>query len=246
MNGAALMVENATLTGAGAILFRHRIESRNARAFAGQPARFSARSYQDAGSTLDVIITIRKANAEDNFTSLTQIATGTVQLANDTNADIALAIADMGDCRNGIEIEVKINCGAVTTKDFFLGQLQLSIGTNIWPFEARPVSLEESLVQRYLRPAMLVSAVANSGSNMQAVLQHPGMRASPVYEVDAPIAMTDGYTADFTQSQASITNVHENTRHRGRVDIAYFSGLTSGRHYLHRGMGGLILASAEL
>lgn len=88
--------------------------------------------------------------------------------------------------------------------------------------------------------------MANSASNMQAVFSHPGMRAAPSYEVDAPIAMTDGYTADFTQSQASITSVHENNADHGRVDIAYFSGLTSGRFHIQRGTGGLILASAEL
>ena len=54
------------------------------------------------------------------------------------------------------------------------------------------------------------------------------------------------YTADFTQSTASITSIHENTTHHGRVDIAYFSGLTSGRFHIQRGSGGLILASAEL
>jgi hypothetical protein len=102
------------------------------------------------------------------------------------------------------------------------------------------------MVHRYLRPIGAILGVANSGSNMQAVFSHPGMRAAPTYEVNTPIAMTDGYTADFTQSTASITSIHENTPHHGRVDIAYFSGLTSGRFHIQRGAGGLILASAEL
>lgn len=244
--GHATFVENATLTGSGAILFRRRIEAKDAWKFYNQAAYYSARVYHDHGADVDFIITVRKADSLDDFAFTTQIATGTVAVSNDSNADIGLAIGDMGDCRNGIEIEVKVDCGVITTKDTYFGQEQLSIGTAERPFIARPQAVEEKLVHRYLRPVAGILGVANSGSNMQAVLSHPSMRTAPSYEVDAPIAMTDGYTADFTQSTASITTVHENNAHHGRVDIAYFSGLTSGRFHIQRGAGGLILASAEL
>jgi hypothetical protein len=246
VTGAACMVENATLDASGAVLFRHRIESKDARAFANGAAHFSARAYHDAGATMDYIITVRKADAEDDFSATTQIDTDTVQVANDTNDTIVFAIADMGDCRNGIEIEVKIDCGAVTTKDFFLAEIQFSIGGTQQPFEARPVALETKLVHRFLRPVTGLVAVANSGSNMQVVLNHPDMRAAPSYEVDAALAFTDGYTADFTQSAAHIGTIHENNASHGRADIALFSGLTSGRFHIQRGTGGTILASAEL
>jgi hypothetical protein len=246
VTGAALMIEDATLDASGAILFRHRIEARDAAAFANMAAHFSAKTYHDSGATQDYIITIRKANAADDFSGTTDIATGTVQVSNDTNGGIALAVPDMGDCRNGIEIEVKIDCSAVTAKDFFLAEIQFSIGGTQKPFAFRPVALETKLVHRFLRPIGGILGVANSASNMQAVLVHPGMRAAPLYEVSAALAMTDGYTADFTQSQASITSIHENNAHHGRVDIAYFSGLTSGRFHIQRGTGGLVLASAEL
>ena len=244
--GHATFVENATLTGSGAILFRRRIEAKDAWKFYNQPAYYSARVYHDHGANVDFIITVRKADSADDFASTTDIHTDTVSIANDSNADIDLAIADMGGCRNGIEIEVKVDCGAITTKDTFIGQEQFSIGTEKRPFIARPQTIEEKLVHRYLRPIGGILGVANSASNMQAAFYHPGMRAAPSYEVDAPIAMTDGYTADFTQSTASITSIHENTPHHGRVDIAFFSGLTSGRFHIQRGAGGLILASAEL
>lgn len=246
ITGAACMVENATLTGSGAILFRRRIEAKDAWHFYNKPAYFSARTYHDSGATRTYDITVRKANAADNFSATTQIATGGVSVANDTNADIALNIPDMGDCRNGIEIEVKITCGAVTTKDFFLAEQQLSIGGFKRPFEFRPVELETKLVHRYLRPVTGLVAVANSGSNMQVVFNHPDMRAAPTYEVTAVLDFTDGYTADFSQSAPNIGTIHENTKHNGRADIALFSGLTSGRFHIQRGTSGIILASAEL
>lgn len=244
--GHATFVENVTISGVGAILFRRRIEARDAWKFYNQPAYYSARVYHDHGVGLDFIITIRKADGEDNFSSTTLIATDTVTVADDTNADIGMAIPDMGDCRGGIEIEVKVDCGAITSKDCYFGQEQLTTGVEKRPFIARPLSLEQRLVYRYVQPIGAILGVANSASNMQAILYHPGMRAAPSYEVNAPLEMTDGYTADFSQSMASITSVHENTPHHGRVDIAYFSGLTSGRFHIQRGAGGLILASAEL
>src|SRR5690606_35836078 len=103
------------------------------------------RTYHDAGSTMDYIITVRKADAADDFASTTDIDSDTVTVANDTNDSIEFSIADMGDCRNGIEIEIKIDCGAVTTKDFFMAELQFSIGATQKPFEQRPVALETKL-----------------------------------------------------------------------------------------------------
>lgn len=244
--GHACFVENATLTGSGAILFRHRIEAKDAALFYNQPAYFSARTYHDSGATRNCVMTIRKANATDDFSSTTQIDTETDTVANDTNASVGMAISDMGDCRNGIEIEVKIECGAVTTKDFFLAELQLNVGDVQRPFELRPAALEAKLVHRFLRPIAGIIGVANSGSNMQAILSHPDMRAAPTYEALAALNMTDGYTADFDQSGPNISTVHENTAHSARVDIALFSGLTSGRFHIQRGTSAIILASAEL
>ena len=244
--GAACWVEKATLNASGKIEFRMRIESKDARSLANSAAAFSARVYHDTGSAEDYTVLISKPDNEDDFSSVTQIDLQVVNIPNDANSDLSVTVPDMGDCRNGIEIVISIDCGAVSQKNFFLAEMQLIKGNIVQPFQQRPISEEERLVHRYLRPAMLVAAVANSGSNMQATFQHPGMRAAPTYEVDAPIAMTDGYQADRTQSQANIDSIHENNAHHGRVDIAYFSGLTSGRHYIHRGTGGLILASAEL
>lgn len=244
--GAACMVDNATLTGSGAILFRRRIEAKDAHAFVNKPAYYSARSYHDSGATRTYTITVRKANAADDFSAVTTITSGTDTVANDTNDDIALAIADMGDCKNGIEIEVKIACGAVTTKDFFLGEEQLSIGEFKQPFEARPAALETRLVQRYLRLISGFVAVANSASNMQVIFSHPDMRVAPSYSATGALDMTDGYTADFSQSGAHIGTIHENNAHGARADIALFSGLTSGRFHIHRSTGAGILASAEL
>lgn len=246
--GAACFVNNATLSaGSESIVFRHRIESSVAARFVGKSAFFSARTYHDVGSAVNAIITISSADASDNFGAITQIAQATISVPNDTNFSLQFSIPDMGSAAaNGIEVEVVLDCGAVTTKDFYLGELQLTVGDKLRAFEMRPLQIEKWLVWRYLRPIVGFVGVANSGSNMQAPLAHPGMRAAPSYAATAALDMTDGYTADFSQSSAHVGTVHEQTADNGRVDIANFSGLTSGRFHIHRGTAAKILASAEL
>ena len=246
--GAACFVNGATLSaGSETIVFRHRIESSVAARFVGKSAAFSARAYHDIGSAKNAIITISSADAADNFGAITQIAQATISIPNDTNQSLQFVIPDMGSaCANGLEIEVVIDTGAITTKVIYLGELQLTVGAKLREFEMRPLQIEKMLVWRYLRPIVGFLGVANSGSNMQAALAHQGMRAAPSYTATAALDMTDGYTADFSQSSANVGTVHEQTADNGRVDIANFSGLTSGRFHIHRGTAAKILASAEL
>ena len=105
---------------------------------------------------------------------------------------------------------------------------------------------EALLVARFLRPCSGLIGKANSATNIQIPLLHPDMRAAPSYEATAALNFTDAVSTDYSQSQASITTVHDATAHNGRVSCAFFSGLTSGAILIQRGSGGIILASAEL
>ncbi|CAK0742308.1 hypothetical protein WCLP8_1300007 [uncultured Gammaproteobacteria bacterium] len=245
-SGYACQVQSVTLTGSGAISWRHRIEARNAVSLANGAAMVTARTYHDVGSAVTYSITVNKPTAADNFASVTQIATGTVSVANATNADVSLSIANLGDCSNGLEIIISAACGAVTTKNFNLGDVQLVAGTLALPMAPLPIATEVALVARYLRPCSGLIGKANSATNIQIPLSHPDMRAAPTYEATAALNFTDAVSADFAQSQASITTVHDATAHNGRVSCAFFSGLTSGTILIQRGSGGTILASAEL
>ena len=191
-------------------------------------------------------LTVNKPTAADNFASVTQIATGTVSVANATNADLSLSVANLGDCSNGLEIIISAACGAISSKNLYLGDLQLVAGSLALPMAPRPMATETTLVARYLRPCAGLIGKANSASNMQIVLSHPDMRVAPSYEATAAVAFTDAVAADFVQSQASVTTVHDATAHNGRISCGFFSGLTSGTVMIQKGAGGTILASAEL
>ncbi len=244
-SGYACQVQSATLIGAGTISWRHRIEARNAGSVANGAAMITARTYHDVGISVTYTITVNTPTAADNFASVTQIATGTVSVANATNADLSLAVGAMGDCSNGIEIIISAACGAITTKNFYLGDLQLVAGSLALPMMLRPVAVELALVARTLRPCVGLFGKANSTTNIQAVVAHPDMRTTPAYEATAALACSDGVSTDFTQSQISVATVEANANN-GRVNLGYFTGLTSGTVMLQKGSGGTILASAEL
>ena len=245
-SGYACQVQSTTLTGAGTISWRHRIEARNAGSVANGAAMVTARTYHDVGSAVTYTLTVNKPTAADTFSSVTQIATGTVSVANAINADLSLSVSNLGDCSNGLEIIITAACGAISSKNLYLGDLQLVAGSLALPMAPRPMATETLLVARYLRPCAGLIGKANSASNMQIVLSHPDMRVVPSYETTGAMAFTDAVAADFVQSQASVTTVHDATAHNGRISCGFFSGLTSGTVMLQKGSGGTILASAEL
>lgn len=108
-----------TITGTGKVFFRRFIESRDAIALKNQTVFFSVLGLQDTGTTVPAFLTINKATAQDNFASVTNIATGSnVSMASNSGTAITAAVS-MGDCSNGVEIILEMDCGAVTTKNFY-------------------------------------------------------------------------------------------------------------------------------
>ncbi|MBI1207260.1 MAG: hypothetical protein GC191_08220 [Azospirillum sp.] len=246
VGGYAAQVQAATLGSGGAVWFRHRIEARDAVRLKDGAATLSMRVYHDVGSAIDWTLTVNTPTAPDTFAAVSLIATGTASIANDSNADLGLAIADMGDCSAGIEIVVKADCGAVTGKSFTLADLQLEAGTVKTPFEGRQIALEQRLVARFLQTVSIGVAKANSASNLQAAFDHRGMRVSPAYEATAALSFTDCTSGDFSQSTPDVSTVHEQNADGGRVSCGFFSGLTSGTTMMALTSGGAVLASAEL
>ncbi|CAK0741422.1 Phage tail repeat like [uncultured Gammaproteobacteria bacterium] len=245
-SGYACLVQGATLNSSGAVWWRHRIEARDAVRLRSAAAVVSARVYHDVGTAVSWTVTVNKPNAVDDFSAVTHIATGTVSGAHAATPDFTLAGADLGAGSNGLEVLIKAACGTVSNKWFYLGDLQLEPGTAKTTFERRPMALETHLVARFLRACTGLIGKANSGTNIQIPLSHPDMRAVPGYEASAALNFTDAVSADYSQSQASITTIHDRTADNGRVSCGFFSGLTSGTVLIQRGAGGTVLASAEL
>lgn len=105
--------------------------------------------YHDVGSSKNATITVNKANAADDFSAVTNIATsGSLAVANTTATLLALAIANMGACGNGVEVIIKLDTGT-TTKNMYLTELQVEPSLVATPFMRRPFADELRLCKRY-------------------------------------------------------------------------------------------------
>jgi len=160
-----------TLTGTGVIYLRHRIEAKDSAQFKNQTASFRCYVRQDTGGAINYTVYIRKANAADNFAAVTEISNSGVVSIPTAVAEAGTALSypaiSMGDCSNGIEIEIKVECGAITTQNFMFSEHQLELGSVATPFEYRPYGTELALCQRYYEKSYLYAdapaAVTDNG-----------------------------------------------------------------------------------
>lgn len=147
-SGYALKLAGVTITGTGIVYVRYRIEAKDAIMFKNQIASFACKVYHDVGSTINYTIYIRKANAADDFTGVTAIGnSGAIPVASATVFQLKFENVSLGDCSNGLEIEIQGACGAVTTKNFEFGEFQFNKGNAAFSFI--PKSFKDELVACY-------------------------------------------------------------------------------------------------
>ncbi|MFA5378901.1 MAG: hypothetical protein WC455_24320 [Dehalococcoidia bacterium] len=149
-SGYAFKFAGVTLTGTGILYHRYRMEAKDAVRFKNQTASFSASVHQDTGSAINYTVYIRKADASNNFSAVTAISdSGAISVPSATKTALKYENISMGDCSNGIEIEIKIECGAVTTKNFEQTELQFEHGSVATAFEIRSYPLEQYYCNRF-------------------------------------------------------------------------------------------------
>jgi len=149
-SGYAFTFAGVTLTGTGILYHRHRIEAKDAVEFKNQICSFGCSVYQDTGSAIPYTIYIRKANAADNFSAVTAISnSGAISVPSGAKTALKYENISLGDCSNGIEIEIVIECGAVTTKNFEQTELQFEKGSVCTAFEIKSILEELSSCSRY-------------------------------------------------------------------------------------------------
>lgn len=146
VSGFACKVTGATITGTGIVHLRYRMESKDAKEYKNQNATIALLVYHDVGSAVDYTIYVSKADAEDDFSSVTAIGNNSGQtVSNATETIIYYKDISLGDCSNGIEIEIQAECGAITTKNFEFAEFRISKTDIILPFQPRHIELENNL-----------------------------------------------------------------------------------------------------
>jgi hypothetical protein len=123
---------------------RQRIESQNIADLAGQLVTVSF----VCSSTLvtSVNVTLGCASVQDNFTTVTTIAT-VIKTINSTGNQYSCQFTLPAGAANGVELIIGV--GNLTSGSFSLTNVQLERGAVATPFEMRPIGTELSLCQRY-------------------------------------------------------------------------------------------------
>lgn len=182
ITGFAHKFSAVTVTGTGVIYHRTRIESKDAKAFKNQLASLGVKVYHDKGSAITYTLFVRKANAEDNFAAVTEISNdGGTSVLNTTSTELKFEGVSMGDCSNGIEVELKIECGAITTKSFEQTEYLLVPSESLPVFSNRPIEQEVASCQRYFSKSYNIDeapgAVTNSGGITESATRNDAVAA---------------------------------------------------------------------
>ena len=149
-SGHAHEFNGVTLTGTGVLFHRHRIESLDAVAFKNQSASVSVVVHHNIGAAKTFTLFVRKADVKDDFSAVTEVSNdGGTSVADATTTMLKFENVSMGDVTNGIELELKMEVGAITTKVVSITEWQLELGAVSTPFEQRPMAQELELVKRY-------------------------------------------------------------------------------------------------
>ena len=136
VSGKAFKFAGVTLTGTGVLYHRYRMEAADAAKFKNQTCCFTSRVYHDVGSAKNFTVYVNKADAADNFAAVTAIGnSGAQSIESATASDCNYLAIEMGDCSNGIEIEIKMEVGAITTKNVELTEFQFELGSVSTDFE---------------------------------------------------------------------------------------------------------------
>lgn len=150
VSGFAFKIVSATITGTGIAHFRYRMEAKDARQFKNKNISLSILVYHDVGSAINYTIYLNKADAADDFSSVTAIENdGGRSIPDATEKLLIYEDVSIGDASNGIEIEIQAECGAITTKNFEFAEFQFNEGSAALPFQPKLYDIERALCQRY-------------------------------------------------------------------------------------------------
>jgi hypothetical protein len=177
-SGAYGHFDGVSQSSSGVVEAQIRIPSIESTRYKNRQVTFSCLVYHDVGSSINYTVTVKKANSADDFSALTTISTGTATaVATGTDTRLTLTVSDMGDCANGIAIEVSAaTTASITTKDFRISEAQLELGGSRSGFSGVNAETTKSSV----RPGTLVQTVRNSASTVITVnVQTPDDNTTP-------------------------------------------------------------------
>lgn len=175
-----------TTTGAGSVVERIRLRKEDAINMKNLVASFQVKAYQDTGGTLTYTVAINKANAVDDFTAVTSIASTTFSVPNTTSTQIKYENISMGDCSNGVEIIITAALpSAVSSKNFDLTEFQIEQNTGCTLFEIVPYAQTLMRCQRCFNTSYPAGSAPGSVTDASGSLMHVAINTGDFYSFGA-------------------------------------------------------------
>ncbi len=232
-SGFAISLLAATLTGAGKVALRYRIESRDCYRYknAAGGMTIDLNVYHDLGADVPYTITVNKANAQDNFGGgVTQIATSAAptQVHTITPTRIWLNIPNPGDTTNGLEVIVEATTGAFANKNLRFNELQTRLGSYLKTFQqSRLPAVAIECARYFQRLGIGMSGLCGSANNYRtSVTFGVQMRVAPTATLLlTAVTISVGGGSTSSGSTLSGSNIDQSG---SAVIITGFSGLTTG------------------
>ena len=201
ISGYALHISGVTLSGGSeAVLARTRIEAKDVQRFVGQDGSLRARIKHDLGVAATATLTINKADVADVFSAVTQVAQTTALIQSGTATDVMIEGQAMGSCGNGLEILVALATGACTTKNVYVGDVQLDRCEWCRPMNVPPMAAELAACQRYFCKSYSQGTVPGTVTDVGGIFTYDtGSIASGVFFgcVRFPAAMRTAPTVTY-------------------------------------------------
>ncbi|WP_231409617.1 hypothetical protein [Ralstonia solanacearum] len=206
-SGKAVRFQGCTLTGAGQLSWRYRMESGDAVNLKNQTATFQIKVQHNTGAAINYTTIIRKPTAADNYATTTVIGTSAATSVPSGTAQTLKFSQALGDCSYGLEIEVQAACGAVATKDFWWTEWGLEEGSAAATIEFRPTPIELVECMRYYQAdtfhcggtpvasgAGSTAIIANTSSLQGTKTLPVQMRAAPTLTYKDMVGNSNAYT----------------------------------------------------
>ena len=217
--GWAMKFAGVTLTGSGVLNLRQRLYSEDASKLKNQSISFQAYTYHDIGVAKNYKIFYRKADVKDNFSAVTEIAnSGNISVPDTTSTQITDENVSLGDCSNGLEIEIEITTGAIPTKNVELTEMQLEISTTATNFEYRLYEQEAFMNKASVPFTGVGQTIRQAGTDRAWYLKQEGVSASskPAVEIYSNAEQTNVelvkiHQDNATGNQSALTITHDNT-----------------------------------
>jgi len=116
---------------------------------------------------------------------------------------------------------------------FYVTGVQFEKGSQATAFDYRDYGNELRLCQRYYQTAQDFTGIMNSSTSVIGMMHWSvWMRSSPTISTSGNIEVTDGYTADYSQSSGGVsTNYQVNNSTGAMVSMTGFTGMAGGYRF---------------